>query len=77
MAEKSKKLRVVKDENSPTGYYIVSGNGSGVPATIFEVRLWFMYLEAMDLARRLREELDKWSEHSAEVKGKSEKKSDE
>jgi hypothetical protein len=70
MPIKPKKIRVVKNEDSPTGYYIISGTGNGVPATIFEVRLWNMYLEALDLAVRLRDELDLL----AEVKGGSEEK---
>lgn len=72
---KAKKLRVVKDENSPTGYYILSGGGSGVPATNFEVRLWHMYLEALDLAARLRDELNREQGSAAEGKDKVEKKS--
>ena len=57
MAEKQNKLRVVKDSKSPTGYYIISGTSPGVPANNFEVRLWNMYIEALDLAYRLRNEL--------------------
>jgi hypothetical protein len=71
MVEKPKKLRVVKDEESPTGYYIISGSGAGVPATNFEVRLWYMYVEALDLAKRLRDELDSVAEGKANLEKKS------
>ena len=56
MTEKPLKILVVKDEKSPTGYTILSGTGAGVPATVFEVRLWNMYLEAIETLRRLKDE---------------------
>ena len=63
-----KRLVVTKDENSPTGYWIKSGNGQGMMATLYEVRLWNMYLEALDLAKRLREELDRIDEVKSKAK---------
>jgi hypothetical protein len=59
MTEKPLKILVVKDEKSPTGYTIISGSGAGVPATVFEVRLWNMYLDALETLKRLKDEQEK------------------
>jgi hypothetical protein len=72
-----KRLRVVKDSKSPTGYYITRGD-SNVPATDYEVRLWQMYIEALDLAVRIRNYLEKESlghDSVAEGKGSPSQKS--
>lgn len=55
---RDKNISVVKDEESPTGFSIISGSWSGIPATIFEVRLWNMYVEATETIRHLRSKLE-------------------
>lgn len=49
-----KKLRVVKNDRSPTGYNIMRGDDGGVPATFYEIDLWKLYIEALDMAVRIR-----------------------
>lgn len=64
-----KRLRVIKDDASISGYSIDYG-GDYVPATPSIIKIWHMYLEALDLAQRLRGELEDLSiiqiNHAAE-----------
>ncbi len=67
-----KKIIVNRDDDSPTGYFVRYGE-EGVPATPYIIRLWHMYVEALDLAQRLRDEIEELTvlqiNHAAEEEG--------
>jgi phosphotransacetylase len=70
------KILVKKDITSPTGHSIYVGDVA-VPASVTAVNLYRMYIEALDLARRLHCELNKVAQieiSSAKVKSSLGKK---
>ncbi|OFY38265.1 MAG: hypothetical protein A2Z69_02370 [Bacteroidetes bacterium RBG_13_44_24] len=72
-SNKVKPIKVVEDNNSPTGYTVICGTGHGVPATNFEIRLWLMYNQAMETVRKLESTLN----DAVNLRLKDEKESDE